>query len=157
MLTQPLTTENLISKLLEFPYTREKFGNVCAVNELPEKSKGKIYIVNTDPNWLPGMHWVACYFSQTGPAGFFDSLGIPPDYYHEDIEAFLLRNSNQGYIYNSKRVQGYNSTCGYFCLYFSLNRAVGISMNIIVHSLSDDWSLNDMIVQKFVKNQEHIK
>ena len=122
-----------------------------------KKVKGKSILSTQTQTGYPGCIGLLAIFSQTGPAEFFDSLGNPPDYYHEDIEAFLLRNSNQEYIYNSKRVQGYNSTCGYFGLYFSLNRAVGISMNIIVHSLSDDWSLNDVIVQKFVKNQEHIK
>ena len=151
--TRPLTTEDLTLALLSDTYTREQFGDVCSITELPEAKRDNIYIVNTDPHWLPGEHWVTCYFPEDGPPEFFDSLGHGLEYYHSQFQKFLLTNNMEGYyIYNTCRLQGYGSnTCGYFCMFSCLLRARGIPMNTIVNTFSNELWLNDWMVYEFIR------
>ena len=37
------------------------------------------FVINLDPSYRPGSHWVAVYFDKNGVAEYFDSLaGYPP-------------------------------------------------------------------------------
>ena len=153
MQARPLSTEELTLALLSDANTRQQFGDVLSITELPEKIRGEIYIVNTDPHWLPGMHWVTFYFPENEPPEFFDSLGHGPQYYHIDFERFLLRNNEHGYIYNNTRIQGHGSnTCGYFCLFYSFHRARGIPMSSIINMFTSELWANDVWVYEFVKD-----
>ena len=154
---KPLTTDDLTLALLSDTNTKQQFGDVCSITELPEKIQGKIYIVNTDPHWLPGTHWVTCYFPTVGPAEFFDSLGHGPHYYYSDFQVFLLRNSNKGYVYNKKNIQAHDSkTCGYYCLFYCLHRARGIPMNHIINAFTNEPWINDWMVYQFIKQHYNL-
>ena len=37
------------------------------------------YVVNTDPHYKPGQHWVAMYL-KGGQGEYYDSMGLPPMY-----------------------------------------------------------------------------
>ena len=103
--------------------------------------------MNTDPTPLPGTHWIAMYFGN-GPAEYFDSLAADPQ---REFETFLTKNSPNGYLLNTKRVQSYESdTCGHFCLYFAYFRSRDIPMDMIVHSFTSDFAYNDCMVRDFV-------
>ena len=152
MQARPLRTEDLTQALLMDVHTRQQFGDVCSLTELPEKVIGQIYVVNTDPHWLPGKHWLTFYFPETGPPEFFDSTGHTPGYYHKEFENFLLRNSNHTYSYNNTQIQGYGSnTCGYFCLFYSFHRARGIPIASIINMFTNELWVNDIWVYEFVK------
>ena len=66
---------------LRRPGVRRRFrtSEVGALNEIPHtgvwQRKPAIYIVNADPNYLSGSHWVAVCVLKNHPAEFFDPLG----------------------------------------------------------------------------------
>ena len=105
------TIESLLKK---DPVTRRCFIHVLAADQLPNKLKVGLYILNTDPIDSPGQHWTVFYKPNRGPVEFFDSFGHPPQYYHRHWKAK---------IYNRKQLQAPNSTvCGLYCVYFALHR-----------------------------------
>ena len=78
-----------------------RLGGVYALNELPTHSEpDKFYICNTQPDWLPGEHWLAIYIGKQRQAEYFDSYGRPPK---EAILKLLSTNSDRC-VYNSKRL-----------------------------------------------------
>ncbi len=106
---------------------------VCASNELPRHAvqrRPAVYIVNTQPNYQPGAHWVLIYLpSRNSPEKsrapyFFDPLGYPPSEYRQRFIPFLRRNNipSQYYYFNHVKIQRDNSTaCGLYCLFFLKN------------------------------------
>ena len=40
--------------------------------------KSSIIVINLDKHYMPGSHWVAICFSDSGYAEYFDSYGLPP-------------------------------------------------------------------------------
>lgn len=73
-------------------------------------------IINLDPAYKPGSHWVAIYIPKMGSAFFMDPLGnAPPPL----IAAFLQKNSPHGWKFNKDKLQGDLSVmCGYYCILF---------------------------------------
>lgn len=139
-----MNTEGLIHVLNGL----NEFGGVTSVDRLTMKERNKFYIVNTDPSYKPGKHWV-CIFLSNVPE-FFDSLGQPPLYYDRRFERFVIIQGPT-YMYNSKRIQSYGSdSCGHYCIYYVVKRAMGFSMRDIVNEFSStDLLSNDNKVQGF--------
>ena len=52
------------------------------------------FIVNTDPSYKPGEHWVVISIDKTGHGIYFDSFGLPP--MKEDIFNFLEKKCTKG-------------------------------------------------------------
>lgn len=92
------------------------FDGVYPINDLPANHK-KTYkmIVNTDPDNLPGQHWIAVLVREGNEGFVFDSFGYPPPL---ELQHWLnLRKIR--WTSNSRRVQSENSLlCGHFCIYF---------------------------------------
>ena len=110
-----LTTLDIERKLAKF----KQFEGVYPIDKIPFYLLPKPFgiVINLDPSWKPGSHWVAIYMPQIGPAFYFDSFGLrPPDL----ITTFLERNSRKyGYKYNRNVYQGDLSIkCGLFCVLF---------------------------------------
>ncbi len=103
---------------------------VCAANELPHHvvlRRPAAFIVNTQPNYRPGAHWVLIYLPQkknmdsTLTPYFFDSLGYPPSAYRQHFIKFLKKNNSPSHTYRFNRVkiqQDNSSACGMYCLFF---------------------------------------
>ena len=71
-----LTTEDLNN----FLRNRKDFGGVFASDSLPLSfEKPKNFIINLDPSYKAGSHWVAVKFDLNGKACFFNSFGVPPE------------------------------------------------------------------------------
>ena len=132
--------------MLKDPYIRQHFGGVLAVNEVPVLlTPDKIYIVNTDPSDKPGRHWFVLYKSSRFPE-HFDPAGLQPV---KDIHNVLVLNGPR-YIYNTQRIQHYNSdTCGLFCLFFCYFRCRGYSFVDILNMFYKNLFLNEIIVIQF--------
>lgn len=114
-----------------------QFGGVLASDQLTHVAlcpnhRPRLYIVNTDPSWLPGRHWVVIYIPQetNAPAEFFDSLGKHPDTYSPVFSIFMNTFCRRGYVY-----------------YFAANRCHDIPMGNIFESIHSDNT-----VELFVKN-----
>jgi hypothetical protein len=125
------------------------FGGVLSSDELPDEIKSPVfYIVNTDPSYMPGKHWIVIFVGEE--VEYFDPLGEAPN---SLMEHYLWRINPNGYLRNNKRVQGSRSNnCGQFCLYYSYYRVRNYTMQCILNSLTLDYAYNDYIVDQFVDN-----
>lgn len=110
-----LTTLDII-KLLS---AKKDFNGVFPIDCLPVACNIPIsVIVNLDPHYKDGSHWVAIIINKNRQGHYFDSFGRPPT---GNILTFLERNATRGYVYNKIKYQGNSSTaCGYFCIFFIL-------------------------------------
>jgi hypothetical protein len=93
--------------------------------------KPSIIFINLDKHYLPGSHWVAVCFSDSGCAEYFDSYGLPPFKY--EIMTYLQRHSIPR-TFNRHILQGLTSNvCGQYCCLYTLHRARGLSMTSFVN------------------------
>ena len=130
-----------IDSILRNDYmTKHIFQGVYAVDVLPESCVG-MYVINTDEHDQPGQHWVAVYNDE-----YFDSFGLPP--LDQRIKDFLGYNI----IYNKVTLQPIlTNACGFYCVYYLLERARGQSMEDIIHVLKNDDG--DFIVKSMIFNR----
>ena len=94
-------------------------GGVYTSDAIPihVKKRPLLYIVNTDPSYMPGEHWVMNYIGEDGSVEYFDPLGEAPS---STIEHYLWRICPNGYLKITTALQGSTSSnCGQFCLYYS--------------------------------------
>ena len=133
--------------LMRDPYTSKIYGGVLARDELPVKvAYPSCYIINNKPRHHSGEHWLALYYDSKGHADFFDAYGNPPSYFK--LEAFVERTSTS-WSYNSIRVQGFSSHCGYYSLIYLLERSRNKSHNFFSF-FSKNFLLNDIKVDHYI-------
>ena len=124
-------------------YAKKLFKGVYPKDQLPTVEYLGSYVVNTDPSTAPGEHWVAMLFNNPRSAEFFDSYGLHPIVY--GLTDFLDSHSSS-WTYNSKTLQSLISeVCGHCTVYYILFCSRGCS-------LSDNVSLNDKTVERFIQN-----
>ena len=111
-LEHALRTNQLTSKL---------FRSVVAADRLPTSVNQRgAYVVNTDPHYLPGQHWVVLHFTSDHVV-YFDPMGTP-------IAKHLLDQLRSSGTFSEKtlqhvvtrRIQGLRHTCGFYCAYYIL-------------------------------------
>ena len=126
------------------------FGSVFASNQLPEEiSYPTAIVINTGPNYGPGEHWVAAYFTHDGEAEYFDSYGLPPT---GSMKKFVKRCA-WNTTYNATQLQGLlSSTCGHYCLFYLLHRCRGVAMDDIVKMFGKNLQKNDRFVEDFIED-----
>lgn len=130
-------------------------GGVFSIDNLPRKKiSKKCFIINTDPSFLPGKHWVAVFLPSVGFPEFFDSLGKNPSHYSEFLLDFLLEQNSNGFVYNCNRLQSFkSSTCGLFCLYYLYFRIRGFNFVDLVKRFGKNLKHNDLIVTDFYSHK----
>lgn len=123
---------------------------VYAANRLPNSLPTPCgLIVNTDPDYKAGSHWIGIYIDKFRTGEYFDSFGFPPNV---DSHLKFLRSSCRKWSYNTKGLQSYDSTvCGQYCLLFLYFRAKGFSMSEFLALFSNDSEKNDSLVRKMFK------
>ena len=129
-----------------------QFGAVLSADELKtiDLTEKRYFVVNTQAKPLRGRHWVCLYINTSSNlVEYWDSIGNKPQYYGEYFHDFF---KNVDYIYNERRLQGQENTCGHFCLYFMYHRHRQYTMQEIVNRLTPDPACNDIIVVNFVEN-----
>ena len=105
-------------------------------------------VVNLDPSWAVGSHWIALYRSHPNRIEYYDSLGIwPPQ--SQQIAEYLAKVER---IYYSRLpLQSvYSSTCGKHVIFFLYHRCNGASMEEIIgllHSANNP----DLMVNEFAR------
>ena len=147
-----MNNTELEEKLFNDHRIRDIVGGVYASDAIPihVKKRPLLHIVNTDPSYMPGKHWVVIYIGEDGLVEHFDPLGEAPN---STIEHYLWSISPKGYLKITTALQGSTSSnCGQFCLYYSYFRARNFGMQCIVNSLTLDHAFNDYIVDHFVAN-----
>ena len=114
-----------ISAILSSDFmTKNLFHGVFAVDQLSSVCDG-MYVINSDEQDKPGEHWLAVYNKE-----YFDSYGFPPQ--DKRIIDFLGENV----VYNCVGLQHlFSNACGFYCVYYLLQRARGQSMEEIIDTL----------------------
>ena len=129
------------------------FRGIYSRDGLPKKIKKECGIINLDDKMGPGTHWV-CYrwgdaSPQNPPAGmlgdvveYFDPFGlIMPN---EVLNYF--HTSGRPIVYSMDEIQNRDSVlCGYWCLYYLLERQKGNSILDIIHNPHFDNDNSDFI------------
>ena len=84
-------------------------AEVVAGNEIPHGNvmrRPALFIINTDPNFQCGLHWITVYLPKSGLHEFIDPLGSPPSSYSPRLVRFLRSNSSEGkYIITKRKIQ----------------------------------------------------
>jgi hypothetical protein len=75
-------------------------------------------ILNTDPSYKKGQHWVAMSFNASKDCYYFDSLGDHPKKYKHIYS--LLNKFKKVVIVNNKEYQKKDGLCGLYCINFLL-------------------------------------
>jgi hypothetical protein len=122
----------------------EYFHGVYPIDILPSTLiKPSIIVINLDKHYMPGSHWVALCFSDSGYVAYFDYYGLPP--YKLEIMAYLQRHSIS-WTFNRHRLRGLTTNvCGHYCCIYALHRARGLSMTSFVNMLSPArYTCNDI-------------
>jgi len=143
-----MNTEQLQRAIKSDSFLKDLVQGIYASDTLPStvKKYPSAYIVNTDPAWKPGRHWVAFYFRDRNNAEFFDSFGRKPGHYSETFEAFLENNSRHVQCNDKRLQQNYSQTCGYYVLFYLFMKCLKVSLHDIVHIFSEDKRQNDVYV-----------
>ena len=108
-------------------------------------------IINSDPHYLPGTHWLA--FFRDSPDSvfeFYDSLAQDPSSYGEDFINFIkLQGGNcRRSLIQIQDVK--QTTCGNHCVFYLYKRLRGFLMDEIVNEFDHkDLTKNDHFVVRF--------
>ena len=124
-------------------YSRDSVPNQILNNE--------VGIINLDSQIGPGTHWVA-YTNGKNRAEYFDSFGlIMPN----EVMTYLM-TSGKPIFYSGDEIQERDSVlCGYWCLYYLLERQKGIPMLNVIHNAKfdmNDQTVNHRFIIDYFKN-----
>lgn len=144
-----------LTEILEKLVKQSLFLGVFACDQLPKtiQKRPAMLVLNTDPSYMSGRHWVAIYIDKYGVGSFFDSFGNPPTYSHfpKSFAVFLKRNCS-AIQYSARQVQDMcTAVCGQHCIFFLYHVDKGLSYEELMRKYSDNLSKNDFMVCKFVK------
>ena len=135
-------------------YTKNLNCIVCSKNLVPQNivRKPAILIINSDNSWESGQHWFCIFIPENGPCNYFDPLGKSVKMYSQSLQSLMLKQYIN-FTSNQYRYQDFNSkSCGQFCLYFVISRAMGFNLMKILNSLSRfDLICNEILITKFYK------
>ena len=136
-----------ITRILEG--TVSTFGGVYPINQLPAPTHLPFTIVcNTQKDCKKGEHWIAIHIDAARQGEYFDSYGLYP--LHLEFKSYLDRYT-RSWTYNGKRLQNlFSSTCGQYCIFYTIYRNRGHSMHDIVDVFTLDYHDNDVRVNAFV-------
>ena len=120
------------------------FKGVYSSNNIPVFKKYPIHIiVNTDPSYKKGSHWVAITIKQNGRGEYFDSFGLPP--LVEDIFNYLEKHCFNGWTYNKNIIQHVTSkTCGHYCVMYIIYKCSNKSLKSYIKLFSENKVNNDL-------------
>jgi hypothetical protein len=121
------------------------FCGVHASDQIPKMLKPPIsMIINLDPAYLKGSHWVSLCIGREGEGVYMDSFGRPPN------ENFIIQQYCNKWHFNSKQIQPKESLlCGEYCLYFIYWWSRGMRGRDILAKFSPDLYYNDKLVSMF--------
>nr|DAC81382.1 TPA_asm: adenain [Parasteatoda house spider adintovirus] len=110
------------------------------------------FVVNTDPHYKSGTHWMAFYVNSPNSAEFFDSYGHSPNFFNRYISNYFKNYSHV--TYNDVSLQSDSTAvCGQYCIYYLYFRCRNRSMKFIIDSLQLNSMQNDKRVYNFVKKK----
>ena len=107
-----LTPHPLTNFEIKTYYQNEpRFNGVYSRDNLPDKIRNGLYVINLDEYSDVGTHWIALYVNNK-TVTYFDSFGV--EHIPKEIKKFI---NNKNIITNMFRIQEYDSAmCGYLVL-----------------------------------------
>ena len=128
------------------------FRGVFSRDNLPKQIKNKeCGIVNLDTHIGQGTHWV-CYRNVDRFCEYFDSFGLSMPLEGEKY----MSTSGKQLEYSGDEIQERDSVlCGYWCLYYLLERQKGRSILRTIHNSKfdmSDTSVNHRFIINYFKN-----
>lgn len=143
-----LTTADLETILNLDPFLR--FCGVKSYDTLPKNVSSYPcgFVVNTDPSYRKGEHWISVYFDNEKNCQYFCSFATEP---FGKMYDFIKKNSFKTH-YNVRPLQSYySSCCGFFAVYHLLLASRGFSLLDVVKTFEEKEPLeNDRLVENFV-------
>lgn len=100
-------------------------------------------------------HWF-CIFSTPRSFEIFDPLGFlqKSECINDIFMQFLKLQMGKKVLYANPKIQSDKSfACGYFVIFFILNREAGLSFNEILSKFSKNYKKNEMLVKLFLNNK----
>ena len=120
----------------------------------PIKKEPRGYIVNTDPHYRGGRHWLALWTHSGNVCEVMDSYALPLESYEttEPLQDWL-KSQWKYVIYNGQSLQSiYSKSCGDYAFFYLKDRAKGQSMNEFLRRFSKhDYVNNDHKVGQMLK------
>ena len=130
------------------------FRGIYSRDDLPSKIKKECGIINLDTKLGPGTHWV-CYIGGLHPPydppakrmgeiyEYFDPFGLLMP---KEILDYFHTGPVKPIVYSMDEIQNRDSVlCGYWCLYYLLERQKGSSILDIIHNPHFDNDNSDFI------------
>ena len=139
---------NQFKKYFEkIPQILPHFLGVFSIDQMPTKIKTRtFFICNLSKHTEEGSHWIVIIKTDINQLEIFDSLGVKIDY----VTSFLKLKNKITIEYNETQFQSNTSvSCGFFCLYFSIERLFNLSMTF-ENLLEDIFDLNTEINEQKV-------
>lgn len=132
------------------------FKGVYACDTLPSKfTLPAGFVVNLSKKTQIGTHWIALYIDEYGVCIYFDSYGTKP--MNNDILRFIKLHSKK-VIVSETQIQHVNSVkCGKFASIFILMKMYGKEVDAIVKQFSKNLTVNDKVVENFVRYFNELK
>ena len=148
---KPLSNFDLINWVnqLGIKHFRGVFSRDVLPSQIDEPEVG---IMNLDSKIGPGTHWVCYRNVDKNVCEYFDSFGlIMPT----ELQKYL-QTSGEKIIYSTDEIQERDSVlCGYWCLYYLLERQKGKSILDILHNTAFDpidKSVNHKFITRYFKS-----
>ena len=129
-------------------HSKKYFIGVFSSNNIPLHSiYPHCFIANTDKKGTKGQHWVAFYVKNSELIEYFDSFGDKPN---SDIANYLANYSK--IKSNKEEIQSvFSNSCGFYCIYFIINKCLGVKFDTIIKTLLRTKNHSDLLVKFFVK------
>lgn len=149
-----MDTYKIYASLKTKKSTRECFFGVFPIDKIPplstiySKEESTYLVVNLDPSYKKGSHWVVICLSNDFCNEFFDSYGEPPP---KIISDFLGANV----VWQKRTLQcDWTTVCGQWCIYYIWQKCNGAILSEISTGFKDEKKLaNDNFVNEcFNKN-----
>ena len=133
---------------LRIKYFRSVFSKDMLPKQISERECG---IINLDDHIGPGTHWV-CYRNIDRFCEYFDSFGLPMPI---EVKTYMTTGGKR-LVYSTDEIQERDSVlCGYWCLYYLLERQKGRSILDTIHNCKfdmSDTSVNHRFIINYFKN-----
>ena len=149
-INKPLSNHDLIDwvKQLGIKYFRGVFSKDVLPTQIRNKECG---IVNHDDHIGPGTHWVA-YRNIDKFCEYFDPFGLKMP---QEVTKYMTTSGKRS-VYSMDEIQESDSVlCGYWCLYYLLERQKGRSILHTIHNAEfdmSDTSVNHRFIINYFKN-----
>ena len=146
VINQPLSNFDLIKWIQKLNI--QYFRSVYSRDNLTKTIRKECGIINLNKESESGSHWICDRNIDEQHCEYFDSFGL---IMAKEIEKYL-RTSNKQIIYSGDEIQERNSVlCGYWVLYYLLERQKGISILDILHNSRFDMN-NQFVNHYFLIN-----